>query len=251
MDISEEGRQNGSTTGQMGTRNIIDISSDESSSIHKHTIIKLLDEEEREKEPGNKERDKDGERKAEEKEQECIRIVNSEEEDERMDPGILTHLTIYAAAIYLSIQIIIVLVLNMYFYYELKSYMACGFVISFLLALAKSLTPFISLKIASVLTKDVVFQFWMYLRNVFYVTLGFIVLGTLVMMFVMCAAELSLLTNAIFVIVFFIVAIDFVVFLLVGIFGICLCNKIIAPAQDARIVKVSIRMPKFRDRELF
>ena len=129
-------------------------------------------------------------------------------------------------ALYLVFQVTLETFFPFYFYYILEEWMAIGYTVTMVVSLIKSTTALFGLFILTKDSIEICLKYWIYYRNIFYVTIGLHILASVILMLII-PFRISLIMNSRFFLVLVISALDFVIFLTMGILGACSIESIL------------------------
>ena len=130
------------------------------------------------------------------------------------------------AYLYLSYQVILVVCLTVYYYYELDMYLPVAFGITVFICYLRSWTAFISLKLAHRNSKDWANKNWKELRDWFYWSVALMIIGLVILMGIV-PLRVSQLVNINLLNLLIINGVDFALFATMGVISIIYCHNII------------------------
>ena len=126
------------------------------------------------------------------------------------------------AYLYLTYQVVIIVCLTVYYYYQLDFYMPIAFIITVLICYLRSFTAFVSLKLAYKSIKREAIKDWKELKNIFYWTIVLIIIGLIIIMGII-PLKISNKVNIKLLNLLIINGIDFVLFSAMGFISMRFC----------------------------
>jgi len=130
------------------------------------------------------------------------------------------------AYLYLIYQVVLVVCLTVYYYYQLDMYFPLAFFVTIAICYLRSQTAFISLRLSERSSKNWATKNWKELRDWFYWSIALMIIGVVILMGII-PLRISQLVNINLMNLLIINGVDFIVFTAMGIISIRFCHLII------------------------